>query len=108
MAIRVDYNKRMGYYLATACNGKKAKVWLCGANCLWAEINFYREEKDGKRHDMAQLCGFFCDHGHLKRYLADVKDAHFKGMTFFAKEMDADLWKAVKILTENGIKITIK
>lgn len=48
MAIRVDYNKRMGYYLAPTTNGKTAKVWLCGANCLWAEINFYRKEEDGK------------------------------------------------------------
>lgn len=108
MAIRVDYTKRMGYYLAPASNGKKAKVWLCGANCLWAEINFYRTVEDGKKTDMAQLCGFFLDHAHLKRYLKNEDHAHFKSLTFFADRMNAELWKAVKILVENGVKITIK
>ena len=108
MAIRVDYNKRMGYYLAPACNGKKAKVWFCGANCLWAEINFYRKEEDGKRTDMAQLCGFFMDLQHLKRCLKDGMKLNYHGLTFFAEHMDSEMWKAVKILTENGIKVIIK
>ena len=107
MAIRVDYGKRMGYCLAPACNGKKAKVWICRANCLWAEINFFRRVEDGKRHDKAQLCGFFADLGHLKRYLVNT-ETHFHDLTFFAKEMNTELWKAVKILTENGVKVTIK
>ena len=107
MAIRVDYNKRMGYYLAPTTNEKTAKVWICGANCLWAEINFYRKEEEGKRVDMAQLCGFFMDVPHLKRCLKDGY-LKFHGLTFFAEQMDAELWKAVKALTEGGIKVTIK
>lgn len=46
--VHVNYNERMGYYYAPATNGKKCKVWLCGANCLWAEMNFYAKKEDGK------------------------------------------------------------
>ena len=88
--------------------GKKAKVWLCGANCLWAEINFYHKEEDGKRTDMAQLCGFFVDIAHLKRYFKNGVKFDYHGLTFFAEQMNAEVWKAVKVLTENGIKVTIK
>lgn len=108
MAIRVDYKKRMGYYLAPTSNGKKAKVWLCEANCLWAEMNFYRKEEEGKRTDMAQLCGFFMDIAHLNRCLKNGVRLNFHGLTFFAEQMDSEVWKAVKVLTENGIKVTIK
>ena len=108
MALRVDYKKRMGYYLAPACNGKKAKVWICGANCLWAEINFYREMEDGKRIDMAQLCGFICDVAHLKRMVANGCKPAYHGLTFFADKLDSEQWKAIRVLTENGYKVTIK
>ena len=108
MALRVDFNNRFGYCLVPTVNGKKTKVWLCGANCLWAQINFYRKEEDGKRVDMTQLCGFICDVAHLKRCLKNGVHLNYDGLTFFAEKMDAELWKAVKVLTENGIKVTIK
>ena len=53
--VHVNYNERMGYYYAPATNGKKCKVWLCGANCLWAEMNFYTKKEDGKRVQMVQF-----------------------------------------------------
>lgn len=64
--------------------------------------------RDGKKGDkMAQLIGFWCDTGHLKRA---VKDDCYKGADdfhFFADQMDANIWKAVKILVEAGKKVTI-
>ena len=94
----------MGYYYAPARNGKKAKVWLCGANCLWAEMNFYKNED---KENMVQLCGFICDIGHLKRCFKGVHSI-YHGLTFFADKMNPELWKAVTFMTENGIKVTIK
>ena len=107
MAVHVNYNERMGYWTAMH-NGKAIRIWLCKANCLWAEMHFYRKEEDGKRIDMAQLCGFYCDLGHLKRCVSAGCIPDYKGLTFFAEKMTQDTWKAVKALTENGIKVTIK
>ena len=103
--LHVDYKNRMGYYYAPASNGKKAKVWICDANALWAEINFYKNES---KETMAQLCGFICDVKHLERCLKNGVHFHYHGLTFFADKMNADIWKAVKVLTENGFKVTIK
>lgn len=106
--VHVNYNERMGYYYAPATNGKKCKVWLCGANCLWAEINFYAKKEDGKRVQMVQFVSFIADNEHLNRCLKNGVKFGYQGLTFFADKMNADLWKAVKALTENGYKVTIK
>ena len=109
MALNVDFKMetRLGYYYAPAMRGGMTKVWLCSANCTWAEINFYTKQEDGKRIQMTQLCGFIVDIEHLKRCLKGVH-SNYQGLTFFANKMDAELWKAVKVLTEYGIKVTIK
>lgn len=107
--LRVDYTNRFGYCSVPSVNGKTTKVWLCGANCLWAEIDFYRTRENGKRTDKVRLWGFICDVAHLERYLQNgVHLDYERGITFFADKMNAELWKAVKVLTENGIKVTIK
>ena len=109
MALIVDFKTetRMGYYYVAKGNGKRTKVWLCSANCTWAEIYFYNKVEDGRQATMTQLCGFICDLKHLERWLKNTQ-APYDGLTFFACKMDAELWKAVKILTENGVKVTIK
>lgn len=115
MAISVSYKNRIGYYTKTEKwpdePERKFKNWICHANCLWADMYFYtldQDCRDGKKGDkMAQLIGFWCDTGHLKRA---VKDGCYKGADdfhFFADQMDADIWKAVKILVEAGKKVTI-
>ena len=108
MALQVDYRDRKGYYYVPSADGsKKCKIWICGANALWAEMYFFAKETDGKREQRVQLYGFLADVPHLERCL---KSGYLKyhGLTFFADKMDADLWKAVKALTEGGIKVTIK
>jgi hypothetical protein len=70
---------------------------------------FYREEKDGKRVDKVQLCGFFADTKHAENCIKDGFFRNCKGFTFFAKELqDASYWKLIKLLTKYGIKVTIK
>lgn len=106
--VHVNYKERLGYYYVPALGRRNRKVWLCGANCLWAEMNFYATEEDGKKVQMAQFYGFISDPEHIKRCLKGGVHLPYHGLTFFADKMNADLWKAVKALTENGYKVTIK
>lgn len=106
--VHVDYNEKLGYYYAPALSRRKRKVWLCGANCLWAEMYFYTEKENGKRRRMAQFLGFFSDSEHIKRCLKSKVPLNYQGLTFYASKMNADLWKAVKALTEHGYKVTIR
>ena len=105
--LNVDFNNRIGYYTLHSQDGtQKWKIWFCKANALCAEIYFYKDETG---EDMAKLHSFYGDVEHVRRC---AKNGHLhgyeKGVTFYAKELDNDLWKMVKIFAENGIKVTIK
>lgn len=104
MPLRVNYTmkSRIGYY-----RKQNRNVWLCSSNSLWAEIHFYAEPEDGKRVQKVQLISFLADVEHLKRCLK-AGILKYQGLTFFADKMTPELWKAVKELTQNGIKVTIK
>lgn len=110
MAVRVDFNDRIGYYSLHSQDGqKKWKIWFCRANCLVAEIYFYKDENG---EGMADLSHFFIDLEHLKRcakveFLTNY-GRYDKGITLYAKKMDNDLWKMARIFAEQGIKVTIK
>lgn len=119
MALRVSYKNRIGYYTRTEkWDGepdRKFKNWICHANCLWADMYFYKVEEDyeefGKKHKkgdkMAQLLGFWCDTAHLKRAMKNGGYYGADDFHFFADQMDADIWKAVKVLVKAGKKVTI-
>lgn len=109
MAVRVDYKNRMGYYYQySEDKSKKWKIWLCGANAMWAQMYFYTDkDENGKRAQMVQLNGFLADVEHLKRCIK-AGFLKYQGLTFFADKMTPELWKAVKELTQNGFKVTIK
>ena len=112
MPLRVNYKNRIGYYTETQqykdMPARSFKVWFCHANALCAMIHFFKNEKNERE---AQLAGFFADIKHAKRC---IEDGYFNQWSkchnfhFFAKEMDADLWKLVKLMTKHGIKITIE
>lgn len=108
MALHCSYKNRFGHY-TYKFNGKPYKVWFCQANALCAMIHFYREEREGKRVDMVQLMGFFGDLVHARNC---IKDADFfkncTGFTFFANELTPDMWKLVKMMSRNGIQVTLK
>ena len=105
--LNVSYENRIGYYTRT-WNVNDYKVWFCHANCLCAEVHFYKDEND---RDMVSLQGFYADIQHLKncfkdksmKLYGDCKDFHF-----YAKELDKELWKMIQLLTKNGIKVTIE
>lgn len=120
MALRVSYKNRIGWYTKTERwpdeQEKKFKNWMCHANVdLWADMYFYTVKEDyeefGTKHKkgdkMAQLIGFWIDTAHLKRAMKDDCYRGADDFHFYADQMDADIWKAVKILADAGKKVTI-
>lgn len=120
MALNVSYRNRIGYYTKTEDWPKdeptrKYKNWICHANCLWADMYFYKVVEDfdrfGKHYHkgdkMVQLIAFWSNPKHLKDALKNGAYAGADNFHFFADEMDAEIWRAVKILAEAGKKVTI-
>lgn len=117
--LNVSYRNRIGYYTKTEKwpdePEQKYKNWICHANCLWADMHFYKVKEDYERYgkqykkgdNMAQLIAFWCDTKHLKNALKDDAYHSADDFHFYADQMDADIWKAVKILAEAGKKVTI-
>jgi hypothetical protein len=105
--VSVDFKDRIGYYTLHSQDGQnKWKIWFCRANCLVAEIYFYKDENG---EDMAKLHSFFGDVQHVKNCAkAKVLTGYDKGVTLYAKKMNSELWKMAQIFAENGIKVTIK
>lgn len=116
--LNVSYKNRIGYYTKVQNSPgetRKFRNWICHANCLWADIYFYKVEEDYERfgikhhkgEKMAHLGSFFGDNIHLK---ACVENGIYDGCDdfhFFADEMNKEIWAAVKILAEAGKKVTI-
>ena len=120
MAVNVSYGNRIGYYTKTEIwpdePEQKYKNWICHANCLWADMYFYKVKEDferfGKKYKkgdkMCQLIAFWSNPKHLKDALRDGAYERADDFHFFADQMDAEIWKAVKILAEAGKKVTIE
>lgn len=103
--LNVNYKDVIGTYTLTQ-EEKKFKITLCGCNALWAEMYFYIDDKGEK---MVQLYSFIYDVAHLKRCVKNTeiyKDAD--KFVFNAKNMDDRMWKAVRIISNMGKKVTIK
>ena len=109
--LKVDYKKPYGYYTLTQ-GEKKFKIMLCKANAMWAEMYFYKNE-DGK--EMAQLYAFLADYKHLQNCFKNG-GTHLESCNnyvFYANELKGDgyakdIWKTIRLLAENGKKVTIK
>ena len=114
--VNVSYKNRIGYYTKTEKwpdePEQKFKNWICHANCLWADIYFYklREDcRDGKKGErVAQLIAFWQNPSHLKEALKAGGYMAADDFHFFVEEMDAEIWSAVKILAKAGKKVTIE
>ncbi len=106
--LNVSYKNRMGHFTLTQ-GESKYQIWFCHANALCAMMYFYDEtDKDGNKTPMVQVYAFFNDMAHAKRC---VKDGFFEGCSdfhFVAKELDSQMWRLVKLLADNGIKVTIE
>ena len=119
MALRVSYRNRIGYYTKTERwpdePEKKFKNWICHANCLWADMYFWKAKVDyehfgskvKKGDKMAEVIAFWLDPQHLKNALKEGAYHGADDFHFFADQMDTDIWKAVKILVDAGKKVTI-
>lgn len=116
MAVNVSYVNRIGYYTKTEKwpdePEKKFKNWICHANCLWADMYFYKLDQDcreGKKGErIAQLIAFWTNPAHLKRSLENGAYQNADNFHFFVEEMDEHMWSAVKILARAGKKVTIE
>lgn len=108
--LNVSYKNRIGYYTLTSQDGQtKWKIWICHANALCAMMYFYNDiDKDGKKTPMVQLHNFFVDLEHAKRCIKNDTFHDCSNFHFYAKEMDDRMWRLVKIMTKNGIKVTIE
>lgn len=108
MPLSVSYKNRIGYFTHKEKYKEivqNHKIWICHANAVCAFMYFYKDEKGT---DMVQLCGFVADMQHLKNMLKDELFSDWKNWHFRAKEMNAELWKMVKLLAEAGIKVTVE
>lgn len=107
MSVNVSYVNRIGY--CTLKQGEnKFKIWFCHMNGLCAMMYFYNEVEDGKKIPMVQLHAFFGNLTHAKRCINDDFFEGYSNFHFYTKEMDNEMWKLVKIMTNHGIKVTIE
>lgn len=119
MPLNVSYRNRIGYYTKVEKwpdePERKFRNWLCHANCLWADMYFYKVAEDyeqfGKKchkgDKMVQVIGFFADTKHLKTCVKNGVYNNCDDFHFFADQMSAKIWAAVKILVNAGKKVTI-
>lgn len=64
---------------------------------------------NGKGEEMAQLVTFFADTPHAKRcFKDDIFLCDWDNFVFNAKELNNDMWKFIRLLADNGKKVTIK
>lgn len=119
--LRVSYKNRIGWYTKIEkypdMPERKFKNWICHANCLWADMYFYKVAEDyeqfGKHYKkgdkMTQVIGFWVDTAHLKLALKN-SGAYYNAdnFHFYADQMDADIWRGVKALAAAGKTIIIE
>lgn len=108
--LHVDYKNPYGYYTLTQKQEygvKKFKITLCRANCLWADIYFYKNEE---KKSMVNPHAFSLDTQHLERCLKNHVYDEANNFVLYAKEIqkESQIWKAIRILTKYGKTVTIK
>ena len=109
--INVDYKKPYGYYKLTQ-GDSKFKIYLCKANAMWSEMNFYKNEEG---IEMAQLYAFLADYKHVQNcfknggsHLESCNNYVFYAKNIKGSEYEEDIWKTIRLLAEKGKKVTIK
>lgn len=104
MALQVDVKHPIGCY-THKFGQHKSKNLICPANALCAMVHKYDHPAHGTTID---LCGFFADIQHAKKCIENGYFSQCSGITFYAKALDNNHWKLIKVMTKNGIKVTIK
>lgn len=106
--LNVSYKNKIGHFTQTQTTEDgttKFRIDICHANCLCAMMYFYTDSKGDK---MAQVVSFFIDLGHFKNCIKDGMLNNWNNFVFNAKECNAEMWKLIRLLADNGKKITIK
>lgn len=118
--LRVSYRNRIGYYTSTEqfpdMPVRKFKNWICHANCLWADMYFYKVAEDyeqfGKHYKkgdkMVQVLGFWTDRQHLKNALKNGAYRDVDTFHFYFDQMGTDIWAAVRLLAAAGKTVIIE
>lgn len=110
MSVNVNFNARYGFVTKQYTNKEGVKVtykaYLCQANCMWAEIYFYKDEEN---EEIAQLDGFFMDIKHMERVLADGWYTKNKeSFTFYYDVLNKETEKAAIMLAKKGVDVRFK
>lgn len=120
MALRVSYKDRIGYYTKTEKYPdepvQKFRNWICHANCLWADMYFYKAAEDYVRYGVKvkkgqklnQLIAFWVDTDHLRRGLKGGAYDGCDDFHFYADQLDSTIWAGIKALVAAGKKVTIE
>lgn len=106
--LNVSYKNKIGHFTQTENREdgvRKFRIDICHANCLCAMMYFY---KNAEGENIAQVVSFFTDIKHVKRCIKDGMFNHWSNFVFNAKECDAEMWKFIRLLANNGKKVTIK
>lgn len=103
MAVIVDYKEEWGYctYIRRKKEAEGLKTFLHPANCLFAEIHHWKDEKGEK---WSTLMGFYIDERHMERCLKSFpfKDKIYHLNTYYP------LWKKVgKLLSKYGWQVKL-
>lgn len=118
--LRVSYKNRIGYYTKTEKwpdePERKYRNWICHANCLWADMSFYKVKEDYERFGtklkkgdkMAQVIAFWTDPQHLKNALKEGAYWGADYFHFFEDQMSPQMWTAVKYLARAGKTVIIE
>lgn len=105
MSLNVSYKNKIGHFTVTqerATGTDKYRIDICHANALCAMIHF------NKIADQAQLFCFFLDLKHAKNCIKDDCLSNCDNFVFNAKQCDSEMWKLIRLLADNGKKVTIK
>lgn len=106
--INVSYKNKIGYFTKTeksADGVRKFRIDICHANAMCAMMYFYKSEKG---EDMVQLHSFASDIKHAKECIKRGMYHDWDNFVFNAKECNAEVWKFIRLLADNGKKIRIK
>ena len=77
-------------------------------NGLCAMMYFYNEVEDEKKIPMVHLHACFSDLTHAKRCINNDFFTGYSNFHFYAKELNNDLWRMIRVMTEKNIKVTIE
>lgn len=102
--LNVSYENKIGYFTLTQ-GENKFRINICHANCLCAMMYFYTDNEGEK---IATLMSFFADLQHAKNCIKNNALDRYDDFVFKAKELNNELWKFIRLLADNGKKVTIK